>query len=188
MKKTIFTITSLGLLAILSCWLVFHVSCKKENDCSDCYLTSEQTALIIYMQGQKVIFKNDSTNIFDTLFVKDIGSQLSSCSSPCDQQSSHCVEVFSFSHFNEFNFEVSTSSQIPIIYFNNLKYIFELNVPTQIATVNSSTFNDVYSVHVDSTTIVSNGDKLKVPWKIDYSKSKGFVRFYMINGQTWSKL
>ena len=189
MKKITVTITTLGLLAILSCWLVFHISCKKEDDCSGCYLTNDQLALMVYTKGQKVIFKNDSTNTLDTLNVEDISYCPSNCSSPC-YFGTGCVEAnFTFSHLSQFYILISPLSNDCLLSTHFAEgYGFDLNTPTQTVTVNSTTYNDAYIVQVDSTTINHNGDQLKVPWKIYYSKSKGFVRFFMVNGQTWSKL
>jgi hypothetical protein len=54
-------------------------------------------------------------------------------------------------------------------------------------TINGTTYNDVFVTSINPATIPSSY-KSKTPWKINYSKSKGFIRFYMVNGQTWSKL
>ncbi|MGD0709545.1 MAG: hypothetical protein ABR968_00020 [Bacteroidales bacterium] len=191
MKKTTLTITSLGLLALLSCWLVFHLSCKKD-ECSGCYLTNDQLAFLIYTKGQKVIFKNDSTNILDTLYAEGTAWGYSACSDPCNEQSGSAQVNFTFSNLNESQFWINAgqgSSSYPFIqFFGKSDYTFFINPPTQIVTVNGTTYNDVYLAQIDSTNIDSHGEKLKVPWKIYYSKSVGFVRFYMMNGQTISKL
>jgi hypothetical protein len=193
MKKITVTITTLGLLAILSCWLVFHISCKKEDDCSGCpQLSNEELNFICYNQGDKVVFKNDSTNIFDTLtiYIKVINPTF--CSDPCNKPNGSVIANFSFSHLlKSGGIGIQSHNETPEIGFDGPSYNsynFPLSGNTQTVTVNSTTYNDAYIVQVDSTTINHNGDQLKVPWKIYYSKSKGFVRFFMVNGQTWSKL
>ncbi len=164
MKKTTLTLTSLGLLAILSCWLVFHVSCKKEDDCSGCYLTDEQKSFLIGVQGQKVIFKNDTTGIFDTLCTEGTFYGPSNCSSPCDNQPGSVATGFTFSHLSPFGIHISSSGEgTPFINFTG-GCNFNLDPPTQNVTVNSTTYNDVYSMQIDSTKI-SNAYKQTVPWK-----------------------
>jgi hypothetical protein len=97
-------------------------------------------------------------------------------------------------HLGYFELHIENHGWTPQAWFfsshNMYDVIFyDLNVPTQTVVVDGTTYNDVYSVQTDSTKIdTSNWDKQKIPWKIDYSKSKGFVRFHMVNGQTWSKL
>ena len=71
MKKEILKISTLGLFALLLCWLVFHISCKND-DCSNCpQLSNEELNFICYNYHDKVVFKNDSSNVFDTLTIND---------------------------------------------------------------------------------------------------------------------
>jgi hypothetical protein len=187
MNKHAITITTLGLLAILSVWLVIHISCKKENSCPGCSLTNEQLSFIC-CSGSEAIFKNDTTNALDTLYASDKSYGQSFCSDYCDEGYGSVIEGFTFSHLSPFYFQINAGdpSEIPDILFS-IGISFGLNSPTQTVTVNGITYNDVYSTQIDSTKITT-ANKQTVPWKIYYSKSQGFVRFYMMNGQTWSKL
>ena len=189
MNKSIVILTTLGIFAIILCFLVFHTSCKKEVDCSDCQLTNDQIALMIYTQNQKVLFKNDATNITDTLFVGSIYYEPPHCSSPCDFGTGAIMANFTFSQLSPFCFLISSGEAFPFAQFDG-SYSFNLNSSTQYVIINGTTYNDVCSIisNPDSVTIRKNGDQSKVPWKILYSKSKGFIRFYMLNGQTISKL
>jgi hypothetical protein len=195
MKKTTSIITTLGLFALLSCVIVFYLSCKKKekevitctDDCS--HLSDAELAFLCYTQGQKVIFKNDTTNILDTLIVLNKGTDSWQCTSTCEGQSIYAS--FAFSHLEQFNFSIPHHNSDPNIYFpcGLAAYGFVLNVPVQTIAVNSTVYNDIYSVQgQDSAIIRSWGDQFQIPWKIYYSKSQGFVRFYMLDGQTWSKL
>jgi hypothetical protein len=192
MKKTTITLTTLGLLAILSCGLIIHISCHK-NDCKDCQpLSDEEKAFICYNQGDKIVFKNDSTNIFDTLTIYAKGIDAIYCSESCYQPYVTLFADFSFTHLLRGGaMGIQYHKDIPKISFGGPtynSYIFPLSGSTQSMTVNGNSYNDIYSVQIDSLGIKSNGDQLKVPWKLYYSKSKGFVRFFMVDGQTWSKL
>jgi hypothetical protein len=188
MKRTTITIMTLGLLAILLCGLIFYTSCRSETECSGCKLTNEQIAIICYTQGQKVIFKNDSTNILDTLNVVQKYYNTYHCSSPCNGGYGEVGATLTFSHLTEFSITIYAQPKIIASFGdnnNNFPFFFG---NTQTVTVNSTTYNDVYSVQTDSTRIISFGYQQKVPWKIYFSKANGFVRFYMTSGQTWSKL
>jgi len=190
MKKETITITTLGLLALLLCGLVVHLSCRKENDCSGCILTNDQKNFIPYVEKEKVIFKNDITNIYDTLYVKDKVFQYSFCSDPCSNGIGSVYSDITFTHLVSFQISVGLSNSPQIGFGDTVShrdYTLNLNDPTQAITVNSTIYNDVYVVQVDSTTIV-NVERSKEPFKIYYSKSQGFVKFFMVNGQTWSKL
>ncbi|NTW32379.1 MAG: hypothetical protein HGB12_07110 [Bacteroidetes bacterium] len=185
MKKITITITTIGLLALLSC--IQEKNCG--GSCSP--LSNEELAFICYSGGEKVIFKNDTTNVFDTLYVDSKGTSPVNCSDPCGVPNGSIGASIDF--LGGFSLRIDRHNQPPYLMFfgsNYAHYTFVLDVPHQTITVNSITYNDVYSVQElqDSTSIISNGDQLKVPWKIDYSKSKGFIRFYMTDGQTWSKL
>jgi len=188
MKRQIIEISFLGMLALLSLGLVFYVSCDTEDNCSQYHpLSNAEEAFICYTQGNQVIFKNDTTNVIDTLYVKERYIQDYYFSGHCTI-SGEVIANFTFSHLASFGLGV-LHEQSPNIWFGSVhaSYNFPLVGSFQTFTINSTTYNDVYAVQTDSTTIVSNGDKQEVPWKVYYSKSKGFVRFFMVNGQTWSK-
>ena len=173
--------------------LLQHSCSHDHTDCSDCQITQEEKAFLsVYNKGDKVIFKNDVTAISDTLYVQDKGTHPSGCSSPCNNTAGSIFATISSSHLAESRIWLYHASSPFIRYENfgsNGSYSFFLNNTMQTITVNSTTYNDIYSVTVDSNTVISYNDQLKVPWKIDYSKSKGFVRFHMTsNGGKWSKL
>ena len=185
MKKEIVTIMTLGLLAILSCGIVFNISCKK-NDCR-CGLTQQEESIVsFYHVGNIAVFKNDMTGVFDTLHMPRIDGNLANCSSPCTNGDESLDAYCDFSHLKECQVKVYQNTTP---YISNVGTIsnFELTGSLQTMTINSVNYNDVYVPSVDSTQIA---DSLRnsVPWKIAYSKSKGFIRFYMVSGQTWSKL
>ncbi len=185
MKKTTITITTLGLLGLVLCGLVIHLSCNKD-DCP-CSISNKQMALISYTQGQKVIFKNDATSILDTLYVSDKIFNLATCSYNCNNVYENIEADISFSHIGECELDLYHASML--IHFKGTQdgwYDYPFNGTTYSITVNGTTYNDAHLLQIDSTTIY-NLDKPTVPWKCYYSKSKGFVRFYMVNGQIWSK-
>ena len=186
MKKEIITITTLGLLAILSCGIIFNVSCEKETDCN-CGLTPQEEAIVsFYHVGDIAVFKNDMTGVFDTMHVPRIDGFLSNCSSPCKNADETINAYFDFSHLNECMVAVLENST-PGINISGTSFGFNLNGSMLSMTINSTNYNDVYVPSIDSTKIAVNS-RSSIPWKIAYSKTKGFIRFYMVNGQTWSKL
>ena len=186
------TITTLGLLAILSCWFVIHLSCKK--DCSTpCDLTaSEKSFFSCYNNPENILFKNDVTSVTDTLVVNGMGLQTSTCSSECGTDYTSYGAIIGWPTFHPIgSIEMGVWHGNPPSIGIEGKHWYgcDLIGPTQTFIVNGTTYNDVYSVQIDSTRIDTCAiDKPKIPWKMYYSKSKGFVRFYMVNGQTWSKL
>jgi hypothetical protein len=192
-KRTI-TFTTLGLLALLSCGLVLYFSCDKSN-CNDCVLSETEKAFIPapYTQGFVIFFENDVTKTLDTLNISSLAYQPSTCSIDCGVSYESDICTFSFSHLGQFQIDVY-HNQSPFIQFYGSShsdyYMFTLNTVMLTVKVNNTTYNDIYSVQAspDSASIRKNGDQFIVPWKIYYSKSTGFVRFYMINGQTWSKM
>ena len=174
MQKTKITITTIALIALISCVVVFYLSCKKTetkvitcaDDCSP--LSNAELAFICYTQGQKVIFKNDTTHILDTLIVtnKYTYPLTWECTSPCEGQG---IEAdFAFSQLEQFYIVIPYHNETPLIEFPGgapAPYGYLLNVPTQTITVNSTTYNDIYSVLVnpDSAAIRSLGSSVKSP-------------------------
>jgi hypothetical protein len=186
MKTKIVTIATLWLLAILWCIMIFNISCGKDIDCH-CGLTPQEEAIIsFYHVGNITVFKNDMTGVFDTLHMTKMGGSLTNCSDPCENgylsRDFHC----DFSHLKECQVIVYQNTT-PYISIEGTISLFELKGQFQTMTINGDNYNDVYVPSIDSTTIA---DSLRnsIPWKIAYSKSNGFIRFYMVNGQTWSKL
>jgi len=196
MRKEIIKVSMLGMIAIVMCGMLLYVSCKPK--CTpDCGLTqSEQDFFSCYNNVEKIFFKNDSTNAIDTLIIP--GGYESGCSGPCincpdyEQTVYGCFDYhITFSLFGKFKLRIG-HDQPPDIVVSGYKvdYFYILNTQPQAININGTSYNDVYSVQSspDSVTIdTNNNDKQKIPWKIDYSKSQGFVRFYMLNRQTWTK-
>ena len=123
----------------------------------------------------------------DTLYVihKEYGTTY--YPQPCERLVNVSIAIIcSFLHIEEWGFVSKTHNETPNIFFHH-GYFFELSGALQSMTINSILYNDVYVPSVDSTTIAPD-DRNSVPWKIAYSKSRGFIRFYMVNGQTWIKL
>ena len=195
MRSITVRITFLGLFAILLCSVFLNISCNQTIYCPGCKLTPDEESFVYYTQNSKLIFKNDITNIFDTLSVSAVGKSASNCSDPCEKGASSAYSKFSFFHLSQGSVGINAGNT-PLIYFwtgmppiiySTPIFYFQLNVPTQTITVNNIIYNDVFRVQTDSIAIDSTGDRLKVPWKLEYSKSSGFIRFYMLNGETWSK-
>ncbi len=187
MKKKIVTIKTLGLLLFLLCSVCLYYSCKT-NNCSDYEITQQEIAFLsAYNQGDIAVFKNDSTGIYDTMHVTDKSYGTMYYYEPCNQSVNVALSVdYDFSHINGGTIQIIHVESPEIVFFGG-GYVFELDGSSQSMFINGINYNDVFVTSIDSTTISSINHN-KVPWKINYSKSKGFVRFYMVNGQTWSKL
>jgi hypothetical protein len=172
------------LLAFFS--LLFH-SCSNEIDCS-CIITQEEEKLVsIYNVGDIAVFKNDTTGVTDIMHVASKGSNRSSCSSPCVNGKADVVVSFKFSHLRECRVGVWHRATPNITFSNSCSScLFELNETLQSITVNNTLYDDVYISSIDPAQIEAGNEK-EIPWKIAYSKSRGFVRFYMKNGETWSR-
>lgn len=194
--KKVFPINILAMLALLSCIVCLYYSCKFDHtDCSSCQMTLQEEALLpAYNKDDIVVFKNDTTGVFDTLHVTSKGKNLSTCEDPCSDTYSSMSIWCLFLH-NNFIIGVGHSltpvNRMPGIGISNgysISFLGRGTIPS--ITINNISYNDIYIYTIDSTTIPVNPPDLgnTVPWKTYYSKSKGFVRFYMINGQTWSKL
>jgi hypothetical protein len=154
----------------------------------------EEALLPAYNNSDIAVFKNDTTGVFDTLLVKSKGKNWSGCEMPCSETYSSMTIWCLFLH-NNFGISVSHSQtpvdRIPGMFIDNGYSIsFHEKGAIPSITINNITYNDIYITSIDSTTLPLNPSDLgnTVPWKIYYSKSKGFVRFCMTNGQTWSKL
>ena len=188
MKKTS-SISALGVYALLLCGVCLHYSCRLDrSDCSKYEITQQETAFLsAYNKGDIAFFKNDTTGVFDTLHVIDMGYGSGYYGEPCNKTVNTALNAqFSFSHLHGCGVYIWHNT-IPEIIYSYTNYEFLLSGSLQSMTINSTSFNDVYIPSLDSTKITS-ADRNSVPWKIAYSKSKGFIRFYMVNGQTWSKL
>ncbi len=188
MKKTTITITSLALLAILSCWLIFHISCKQEDNCSGCAVSPQALSLLsIYKVGDIAVFKNDMTGVFDTLHVTERDEVPSSCSYPCNKGPEYLNVHVVFTHLAECILGLYGDNSTSGIEYNSFLCDCDGYTTTiQSMTVNGTTYYDVYIPSFDSTKIPSSY-RNNMPWKIAYSKSNGIIRCYMVNGQTWSK-
>ena len=195
MKNEIIKISILGLLAILSCGLIFYISCRSEDDCSNCQITQQEIALLpAYNQGDIAVFKNDTTGEFDTLHVTRKSGTLSGCSYPCNNAGGG---MFIWCSVLKNNFQIDVWHSSTPVTVNTIPGIgisegysinFLVRGTMQSNTINNTTYNDIFTTIIDSTKVLTSPPPMIVPWKIYYSKSKGFVRFYMVNGQTWSKL
>ena len=157
MKKTTITITSLALLAILSCWLIFHISCKKEDNCSGCALTPQELSLLsFYKVGDIAVFKNDMTGVFDTLHVTERDEVPSTCSYPCNKGPEYLNVHVVFSHLTECILGVDlNNSTSGISYANFICGCAGGSETIQSMTINSTIYNDVYEPSFDSTKIAS---------------------------------
>lgn len=184
------------MLTLLSCVVCLYYSCKRDhNDCSSCQLTPQEEALLpAYNKGDIAVFKNDTTGVFDTLYVTSKGKGWSGCEIPCSSTYSYMTIDCMVLH-NNFRISISHMetpvNRIPGTLIDNgytISFREKGTIPS--ISINNITYNDIYIISIDSTTITVDPHDLenRVPWKIYYSKSKGYVRFFMINGQTWSKL
>ena len=184
MKKTHSIIKHIVYLLLL-CGVCFLYSCY--SNCSKYEITQQETELLsAYNQGDIAVFKNDSTSVIDTLHVieKDYGSTY--YDEPCNKSIHDALGIqIVFSHLHDCGISIE-HNKTPEIHFSYTSYEFPLSGSLQSMTINGITYEDIFITSVDSTMISTN-DHNQIPWKIDYSKSKGFVRFYMVNGETWSK-
>lgn len=189
--KKVSSIITLCVYALLLCSVFFHYSCSRDHtDCSRCQITPQEEALLCYKQGDIAFFKNDMTSVYDTLHVTSKGPMPSGCSDPCRNTYGSISANISFSpvYLSGCDVDMAHNSTAPAIsYSNPYGAYFPQSGSLQTMTINSIAYNDLYVTSIDSTKI-SAGFRNSVPWKIAYSKSKGFVRFYMTNRQTWSKL
>ena len=186
--KKISPIIKLGLYSFLLYGECFFYSCSHDrSDCSKYEITQQESAFVSeYNKGDIAVFNNDTTSLFDTLHVTDKNFTTQSYSAPCNKTVSVAINVLvTFSHLYGCNVGMAHNKTPEIIYGS--QYDFQLNGSLQSMTINGTTYNDVFVTSIDSTTIAIS-DRNELPWKINYSKSKGFIRFYMVNGQTWSKL
>jgi hypothetical protein len=192
-KKTTRNITRVWQIVILSYVIFFNYSCKPSSDCSRYEINQqEKEFLSVFNAGDIAVFRNDTTGVFDTLYVTDKSYGNPSSSENCDHSVATNLGVgFIFSNYNDLNYcMVSVQhNSAPIISYPNFSSCckFSLSGEIQSMTINNTTYNDVFTPMIDSITIPSAA-RHNVPWKIAYSKSNGFIRFYMVNGQTWSKL
>lgn len=173
-------------LLLLLCIVCFYYSCNT-HDCSDYEITPEEEAFLsAYNQGDIAIFKNDTTGVYDTLHVTSKSYGTGYYFEPCNQSVNDVLNAwFSFSHLKECHFQI-IHNEIPKIFYSN--YIqFSLGGSLQSIIINGTSYNDVFVTLIDTTNLSSSYSN-NGPWKINYSRSKGFIRFYMVNGQTWSKL
>jgi hypothetical protein len=188
MKNKTITITTIGLLTLMLCGVCFYYSCKPYSDCSKYELTAQEIEMLsAYNQGDIAVFKNDSTFVIDTLHVIDKYYGTGYYSESCNKQVNDGLTVeFNFSHLNGGWIQILHVEPPLRAYFFPGGHALNLIGTLHSLTINGIYYNDVFETSIDSTTISSIYHD-KVPWKINYSQSKGFVRFYMVNGQTWSK-
>ena len=138
----------------------------------------------VYNTGDIAVFRNDTTGVFDTLHVTQKGYGTSSFEN-CNQVNNVLNVFFTFSHINGGHIQ-KIHNEAPTIGVTTY-IVFPLTGLIGSMTINGTFYNDVFVTSIDSTTIPSN-NKSQIPWKLAYSNSNGFIRFYMVNGQTWSKL
>ena len=175
--------TYISVIFLIGLWIFSYYSCSKDN-CDHCRLSVADLAFIVNKKGDMSFFKNDLTGDLDTLHCESLSSGSSSCSDPCRDLTGSNYAMFKFSPTRDPWIYVSIGNPAIIRYsFGNID--FPLTMAIQSMTINNITYNDVYSVSIDSNSI-DNGDK--IPWKIDYSKSRGFVRFYLKNNIIWSRV
>ncbi|MFI5164190.1 MAG: hypothetical protein ACHQHP_02965 [Bacteroidia bacterium] len=171
--------------------LLFYSCNRDHTDCSQCQITPQEEALLpAYNVGDIAVFKNDTTGVLDTLNITSKSGNISGCSYPCNNTDGS-MSIWGIVFHNHFSVGVAHSptpnNTIPGIGFDGANVNFPVTGSIQSMTINGTTYNDVIITSIDSTKILS-ASRTQVPWKINYSKSKGFVRLYMLNGQTWSKL
>ena len=152
MKKAILEIIFLGLAAVFTCGILFYASCKRTYDCSqEEIIPNEPVLLARYNQGDKVVFKNDSSNVYDTMCVtqKDYGSYYEDL---CKKIITTSINAsFTFSHLSGCSIQIRHNVTPWIWYPDNIS--FQINSSLQTLKVNSITYYDVYYTSIDSNTI-----------------------------------
>ena len=155
-------------------------SCNKCRVCSEA-LTDEEKSFICYKgTGHTALsyFKNNISGAIDSLVIDPTqgGSGLTNCndSEGCQAQESFYRETFT-THFG--SWEIAVYHNIPPFFNLNIS----MDMPTQTFTVNNIEYNDIFSI----VTATNNNQHC---WKLYYSRSKGFVCFFMEDGSYWYKL
>ncbi|HSH67668.1 MAG TPA: hypothetical protein VLB84_18145 [Bacteroidia bacterium] len=176
--------------SILLMIMLFYFSCGKDGCIGHCYITKEEeTILSVYQKGNTRIFKNNVTGEFDTLNCISNQRRPSSCSSPCNNGVGSMSSEFTFFnkglHLKDCSISVWSPAK-PTISFGGFDLLFTLSGNLQSAKIGNEMYDDVYIMLIDSTAIPL-AERDHIPWEIIYSKSIGFIRFQMTNGQSWNK-
>ena len=173
----------------LSLFLLLLVSCKP--DCSEYELTAEEKAFIPYNVGDKAIFRNDVTVEFDTMEIISKGVFPINPPQDCSMSLGRMEVDFSFKKIASgvivVRHSVNQSENKKIGFSAGKTYTFTLKGGFQTLTVNNVTYNDILIVSIDSNSIEASHIPY-IPWQINYSQSKGFLRFHLRNNIIWSKL
>src|SRR5689334_495010 len=81
-------------LIVIFVVVLFIENCRKP-DCSGCAITEQEKSFIVYKGDEQVVYKNDSTGIFDTLKVYSY-LERGGCSMPCETTSTYYWSDMSF--------------------------------------------------------------------------------------------
>lgn len=173
--------------------LTFIISCKKEKKCEDVegYLNSEEKSWLQFNEGEKWIFKNN-LNETDTFIVGKTDSVLSlgyrQSEDPCEHHSRQ-FNIRFHSNKHSINYRLGVFHQYQssnkhleatgIFYFNDYS-------PSNGITINSITYNNVYTfVFQKDTTIINSSSFV---WKTLYNKEKGVIQFFQKGGIIWTRI
>lgn len=154
-------------------------------DCSHHKLTDEENSFLPFESGMTALFENDSSGQVETLTMHE--------KRYWEMEIDGCRGT-RYAAYQETNFypitqEYSYGLTIRVDHHHEAPEIdyagaFNMAVPAQTLTVNSITYYDVYSAERDTTSVYY---QVAGPWKVDYSKTQGFVRIHMLNGVHWNR-
>jgi hypothetical protein len=183
--KQLLPIRLSGFILLVLFSLTFY-SCSNEIDCHCTITRDEELLLECYNQGDFTNFRNDTTGVVDEMRVKTKGRNRSSCSSPCENGASSVSVSIESSYIADCRMSISHGSTLKVMFAQDF-YKFEPKGQLVAVTINNIVYNDVFVCSIDPY-LIAPGEQSKVPWKIEHSLSKGLIRMYMVNGQTWSRL
>jgi hypothetical protein len=174
-----------GLILFVLFGLTFY-SCTDEIDCHCTITKDEEELLDCYNPGDFTNFKNDTTGVVNEMRVISKGRNRSNCSSPCENGAASVSVSITSPYIADCRMSIWHGSTLNVLFVQDL-YRFEPKGQLVSMTINNIVYNDVFVCSIDPYQIAP-GDQTKVPWKIAHSLSKGLIRMYMVDGQTWSRL
>ena len=171
--KTILFLFSLQLLFLFN-------SCDTKCDpCQDA-LTDEEKSFICYQYKSTNLlpytvayFKNNISNAIDSLQITQFEDYRA-----CDTRQG--CQPKSESQGTTLKNQLGSWRILVQHNFTPLLNLYSLDIPTQTLTVNNLQYSDIFSIQTNSTNT-------QFPTNIYYSRSQGFIAFFMRNGSIWIK-
>jgi hypothetical protein len=145
-----------------------------------------------YQGGEIEYFKNSVTNIIDTLHVGRKNTYKAGMEKPCQNVVGGLSQYFALwggysNNSYQGNLNITRNMVITIGFSWGGSAAYSSFSTPQTVTLNNITYTDVYVTSMDPIAITTE-EAPHLPWKIEYSKSAGFLRFYMKYGDVYAKL